>query len=181
MDTQENQENQETQDAKDTQDAKETQEIKDYVVLLETRDKMEDKIEVHTKLMYSAIDYLKTQGHVIQKTYAMKPVVMRSKTFVLFGKGVYIFGDGDDYFDDNTEVLVLNMKDGDWSIVTDKRKIAHCRAHIMNGHVRIKGRRLIGGSCGKCHHVIPRILGPCTENCPCCPKVSNAPTPLEEE
>ncbi|KAJ2252870.1 hypothetical protein GGI13_003025, partial [Coemansia sp. RSA 455] len=120
MDTQENQENQETQDAKDTQDAKETQEIKDYVVLLETRDKMEDKIEVHTKLMYSAIDYLKTQGHVIQKTYAMKPVVMRSKTFVLFGKGVYIFGDGDDYFDDNTEVLVLNMKDGDWSIVTDK-------------------------------------------------------------
>ncbi|KAJ1894976.1 hypothetical protein LPJ71_006847, partial [Coemansia sp. S17] len=68
MDTQENQENQETQDAKDTQDAKETQEIKDYVVLLETRDKMEDKIEVHTKLMYSAIDYLKTQGHVIQKT-----------------------------------------------------------------------------------------------------------------
>ncbi|KAJ2255528.1 hypothetical protein GGI13_001573 [Coemansia sp. RSA 455] len=173
---------QETKKSEETQDARETQDNKDYVVLLETRDKIENKIEVHIKLMYSAVDYLKTQGHVIPKTYTMKPAVMRSKTLILFGKGVYVFGDGDDYFDDDTEVLVLNMKNGDWSIVTDKRKIAHRRAHIMSRHVRIKGRRLISGSCGKCHHVIPRILGPCTENCPCCSSNEpNAPTPLEEE
>ncbi|KAJ2252064.1 hypothetical protein GGI13_003497 [Coemansia sp. RSA 455] len=181
MDIQENKKSEETQDARGTQNNKETQETKDYVVLLETRDKIENKIEVYSKMMYSAIDYLKTQGHVIQKTYAMKPAVMQSKTFVLFGKGVYAMGDGDDYFDDDTEVLVLNMTNGDWSIVTDKRKIAHRRAHIISRHVRIKGRPLIVGYCGKCHHVIPRILGPCIENCSCCPKVPIAPTPLEEE
>ncbi|KAJ2860868.1 hypothetical protein GGH94_005265 [Coemansia aciculifera] len=74
--------------------------------------------------MDSAIEYLKTQGHVIHKTYAMKPMVLRSRTFVLFGKGVYLIGDGDDYFDDDTEILVLNMAGGNWSIVTDKRKLA---------------------------------------------------------
>ncbi|KAJ2082022.1 hypothetical protein GGI09_007542, partial [Coemansia sp. S100] len=103
-----------TKKSEETRDARDTQDNKDYVVLLETRDKIENKIEVHIKLMYSAIDYLKTQGHVIPKTYTMKPVVMLSKTFVLFGKGVYVFGDGDDYFDDDTEVLVLNMTNGDW-------------------------------------------------------------------
>ncbi|KAJ2749594.1 hypothetical protein GGI19_005579, partial [Coemansia pectinata] len=128
-----------TMDTKETKETKETREAKDYVVLLETWDKMEDKIEVHIKWMYSAIEYLKTQGHVIRKMYAMKPMVLRSRTFVLFGKGVYIIGDGDDYFDDETEIIVLNMKGGIWSIVTDKRKLANRRAHILSRHVRIKG------------------------------------------
>ncbi|KAJ2055453.1 hypothetical protein GGI17_006644, partial [Coemansia sp. S146] len=98
-----------TKDTMDTQDTHDTQETKDYVVLLETRDKMEDEIQAYDKWMYSAIEYLKTQGHAINRLYAMKPMVLRSRTFLLFGKGVYLFGDGDDYFDDETEIIVLSM------------------------------------------------------------------------
>ncbi|KAJ2065191.1 hypothetical protein GGI17_000447 [Coemansia sp. S146] len=171
-----------TIDAMDTKDTQETKEIKDYVVLLETRDKMEHKIQAYNKWMDSAIEYLKTQGHVIHKTYAMKPMVLRSRTFVLFGKGVYLIGDGDDYFDDETEIIVLNMTGGNWSIVTDKRKLANRRRNILSRHVRIKGRPLNVALCGECDHVVPRIPGPCTENCPCCSSHEpNAPTPLEDD
>ncbi|KAJ2833426.1 hypothetical protein FBU31_001911 [Coemansia sp. 'formosensis'] len=160
----------------------ETTETKHYVVLLETNDKMDDTPQAHWHWTKSAKDYLKTQGIVIPNGSIIKSLVIRSKTFLLFGHGVYWFGDGDDYFDDDTEIIVLNMKGGNWSVVTDKHKLAHRRARIMDSHVRIKGRPLIVGSCGKCDHVRPRFRGPCTENCQCCPPhVPKAPTPLEDE
>ncbi|KAJ2055858.1 hypothetical protein GGI17_006487 [Coemansia sp. S146] len=109
-----------TMDNKDNRDTQDTQETKDYVVLLKTRDKMEDEIQAYDKWMYSSIEYLKIQGHVINRLYAMRPMVLRLRTLLLFGKGIYLFGDRDDYFGDDAKIIVLNMKDSNWSIVTDR-------------------------------------------------------------
>ncbi|KAJ2813822.1 hypothetical protein H4S07_000372, partial [Coemansia furcata] len=72
----------------------------------------------------SAIDYLKTQGHDIPRGYRLKPVIIRSKTYLVYGKGVYAFGEEDDYFEDDTELIVLNMVRGIWSMLINKNQLA---------------------------------------------------------
>ncbi|KAJ2882186.1 hypothetical protein H4R27_003611 [Coemansia aciculifera] len=143
---------------------------------------MEDDMDVYSQWRRSAIDYLKIQDHDIPGTYKWKPVKIWSKTYLVYGKGVYLFGEEDDYFDNDTELIVLNVAGGNWSVLTDEHQLAQYRAYLIKRHLRIKGRPCIVGSCMVCGHVIPSMLGPCTENCPCCPPYDlSAPTPLENK
>ncbi|KAJ2746533.1 hypothetical protein GGI19_006408, partial [Coemansia pectinata] len=47
-----------------------------------------------------------------------------SKAYLVYGKGVYLIGEEGCYFDDETEIIVLNMTGGNWSILTDKHQLA---------------------------------------------------------
>ncbi|KAJ2840696.1 hypothetical protein FBU31_000202 [Coemansia sp. 'formosensis'] len=147
-----------------------------------TRDKLGDAKYMYREWLDSAIDYLKTQGHDIPREYISKPVTIRSKYYLVYGKGVYHFGEEDDYFEDDTELVVLDMVRGIWSMLTNKHHLAQYREYLVKSHLRIRGRPCHVCSCMVCGHVIPKMFGSCTENCPCCPPyVPKAPAPLEDE
>ncbi|KAJ2447544.1 hypothetical protein GGF42_005410 [Coemansia sp. RSA 2424] len=161
---------------------------KDYLVLLETQDAEYKKdfkaarewIPTGKRWHKSSIDYLKTQGYDIPERYRFVFRPAGKKAYLIYGKGVP-FRDTDECFDDETEFIVLKMKDGVWSTVTNKKRLLRYRVYLTNKEiVRTKDSKPLVMHCDACDHPREFSMGPCDKGCPCC-WLNSRPIPEDSE
>ncbi|KAJ2025333.1 hypothetical protein H4S03_008894, partial [Coemansia sp. S3946] len=111
---------------------------KDYLIFLETNDDLgvdfeypKKWIDVSEELKQSCLDFLKAQGYDVPDEYRLVFQLSGPKRYLLYGKGVSIY-DADDCFDDNTEFLMLRMKNGIMRMVTKKKTLLRYRVYLLD-------------------------------------------------
>ncbi|KAJ2439419.1 hypothetical protein GGF42_007956 [Coemansia sp. RSA 2424] len=162
---------------------------KEYLVLLETQDAeykkdfkaMREWGPAGIRWHKASIDYLKTQGYDdIPGRYRFVYQPTNKKAYLIYGKGVP-FENTDECFDDDTEFIVLKMKDGVWSTVTNKKKLLRYRVYLTSTEVvRTKDSKPLVMHCDACDHPREFSMGPCDKGCPCC-WLNSRPIPEDSE
>ncbi|KAJ1909174.1 hypothetical protein LPJ71_003626 [Coemansia sp. S17] len=123
--------------------------------------------DVSKELKQSCLDFLKAQGYDVPDEYRLVFQLSGPKRYLLYGKGVPI-RDADDCFDDDTEFLMLRMKNGIMRMVTKKKTLLRYRVYLLDREVRTKNSKPRVLRCETCDHPRECSREPCVEGCPCC-------------
>ncbi|KAJ2467777.1 hypothetical protein GGI02_003915, partial [Coemansia sp. RSA 2322] len=75
---------------------------------------IKDKVEKEKAWKESGDEFLKSEGYVIREGYRYMYFPSRVRTYILYGKGVYVHNQPYELRDDDTELLVAKMKNGVW-------------------------------------------------------------------
>ncbi|KAJ2461638.1 hypothetical protein GGI03_004978, partial [Coemansia sp. RSA 2337] len=119
------------------------------------------------------------QGYDVPDEYRLVFQLSGPKRYLLYGKGVSIY-DADDCFDDNTEFLMLRMKNGIMRMVTKKKTLLRYRVYLLDREVRTKNSKPRVLHCETCDHPRECSRGPCAEGCPCCQPEVQPVQPTEQ-